>query len=182
MTDEVWTTLPSHTVKTRQTLSICYALQYLQWILEDISEDVLPNEATGFKISKIWGMLYSFQKDAAYQLLISSKNIAGVFLLIVLASGKLLLRWQSLNIMKAGTNLCLCFVLRSFLTTGTPLKDNYVNNPISWPANTWCSLSYRSVRKHGKSNGLDLARWIGKLWPGCNWWIAQLQEWDRHPL
>ena len=29
--------------------------------LEDISEDVLPNEATGFKNSKIWGMLYDFQ-------------------------------------------------------------------------------------------------------------------------
>ncbi len=33
--------------------------------LEDISEDVLPNEATGFKESKIWDMLYDFQKDAA---------------------------------------------------------------------------------------------------------------------
>ena len=29
--------------------------------LEDISEDVLPNEATGFKNSKIWRMLYNFQ-------------------------------------------------------------------------------------------------------------------------
>ena len=29
--------------------------------LEDISEDVLPNEATGFKESKIWSMLYDFQ-------------------------------------------------------------------------------------------------------------------------
>lgn len=33
--------------------------------LEDVSEDVLPNEATGFKDSKIWSMLYNFQKDAA---------------------------------------------------------------------------------------------------------------------
>ena len=33
--------------------------------LEDISEDILPNEATGFKDSKIWNKLYDFQKDAA---------------------------------------------------------------------------------------------------------------------
>lgn len=33
--------------------------------LEDISEDVLPNEATGFKDSRIWNKLYNFQKDAA---------------------------------------------------------------------------------------------------------------------
>ena len=32
--------------------------------LNDISEDELPNEATGFKQSKIWSMLYDFQKDA----------------------------------------------------------------------------------------------------------------------
>lgn len=32
--------------------------------LEDVSEDVLPNEATGFKDSKIWNLLYNFQKDA----------------------------------------------------------------------------------------------------------------------
>lgn len=30
--------------------------------LDDISEDELPNEATGFKQSKIWNMLYDFQK------------------------------------------------------------------------------------------------------------------------
>ena len=38
--------------------------------LDDVSEDVLPNEATGFKQSKIWSMLYDFQKDAVLPLLI----------------------------------------------------------------------------------------------------------------
>ena len=33
--------------------------------LEDISEDVLPNERTGFKNSLIWNKLYNFKKDAA---------------------------------------------------------------------------------------------------------------------
>lgn len=32
--------------------------------LDDVSEDVLPNEGTGFKQSAIWGKLYDFQKDA----------------------------------------------------------------------------------------------------------------------
>ena len=32
--------------------------------LVDISEDVLPNEATGFKQSAIWSMLFDFQRDA----------------------------------------------------------------------------------------------------------------------
>ena len=33
--------------------------------LEDISEDNLPNEATGFKESKIWSLLSNIQRDAA---------------------------------------------------------------------------------------------------------------------
>lgn len=33
--------------------------------LEDISEDVLPNEATGFRDSAIWKKLFHFQRDAA---------------------------------------------------------------------------------------------------------------------
>lgn len=32
--------------------------------LEDLSEDILPNDATGFKQTKIWKRLYHFQKDA----------------------------------------------------------------------------------------------------------------------
>ena len=33
--------------------------------LEDISEDVLPNEATGVKDSVIWNIQYNFQRDAS---------------------------------------------------------------------------------------------------------------------
>ncbi len=32
--------------------------------LEDLNADFLPNEATGYKESNIWNMLYDFQKDA----------------------------------------------------------------------------------------------------------------------
>ena len=47
--------------------------------LEDVSEDNLPNEATGFKQSKIWNMLYDFQRDAAlaiiHKLAVSTLNL-----------------------------------------------------------------------------------------------------------
>ncbi|MGN1177892.1 MAG: ATP-dependent helicase, partial [Candidatus Ornithospirochaeta sp.] len=44
--------------------------------LEDISEDVLPNEATGFKDSKIWNMLYNFQRDAALAIINKLEKVA----------------------------------------------------------------------------------------------------------
>ena len=43
--------------------------------LEDISEDVLPNEATGFKQSKIWSMLYDFQRDAVLAIMHGSGRL-----------------------------------------------------------------------------------------------------------
>ena len=48
--------------------------------LEDVSEDVLPNEATGFKESKIWGMLYNFQKDAALAIINKLEKFNGCIL------------------------------------------------------------------------------------------------------
>ena len=48
--------------------------------LEDISEDVLPNEATGFKNSVIWNKLYSFQKDAALAIINKLEQYNGCIL------------------------------------------------------------------------------------------------------
>lgn len=42
--------------------------------LDDISEDVLPNERTGFKSSIVWNKLYNFQKDAALAIINKLEN------------------------------------------------------------------------------------------------------------
>ena len=47
--------------------------------LENVSEDDLPNEATGFKNSAIWRMLYNFQKDAVLAIISKLKNTTAVF-------------------------------------------------------------------------------------------------------
>ena len=47
--------------------------------LEDISEDVLPNEATGFKDSLIWNKLFNFQKDAALAIINKLEQYNGCF-------------------------------------------------------------------------------------------------------
>ena len=48
--------------------------------LEDISEDVLPNEATGFRETKIWNKLYNFQKDAALAIINKLEKFNGCIL------------------------------------------------------------------------------------------------------
>ena len=56
--------------------------------LEDISEDILPNEATGFKNSKIWNILYSFQRDAALAIINKLEQYNGCILADSVGLGK----------------------------------------------------------------------------------------------
>ena len=51
--------------------------------LDDISEDVLPNGATGFKKSKIWGMLYNFQKRKLLAIINKLEQYNGCILMTV---------------------------------------------------------------------------------------------------
>ena len=56
--------------------------------LEDLSEDNLPNEATGFKESKIWKMLYHFQRDAVLSIISKLEKYNGCILADSVGLGK----------------------------------------------------------------------------------------------
>lgn len=56
--------------------------------LDDISEDILPNEATGFKQSKIWRLLYGFQKDAVLAIINKLEKYNGCILADSVGLGK----------------------------------------------------------------------------------------------
>ena len=56
--------------------------------LEDISEDVLPNEATGFKSSVVWNKLYDFQRDAALGIINKLEQYNGCILADSVGLGK----------------------------------------------------------------------------------------------
>ena len=56
--------------------------------LEDISEDVLPDENTGFKNSVIWNKLFNFQKDAALGIINKLEQYNGCILADSVGLGK----------------------------------------------------------------------------------------------
>ena len=58
--------------------------------LEEVSEDELPNEATGFKESKIWNTLYYFQKDAVLAIINKLEKYNGCILADSVGLGKTL--------------------------------------------------------------------------------------------
>ena len=90
--------------------------------LDDISEDELPNEATGFKESKIWGMLYDFQKDAVLAIISKLEKYSGCILADSVGLAKHLRLLPSLNTMRTATSPSLFSVPKSCLKTGIPIR------------------------------------------------------------
>lgn len=56
--------------------------------LDDISEDNMPNEATGFKETKIWNTLYDFQKDGVISIINKLEKHNGCILADSVGLGK----------------------------------------------------------------------------------------------
>ena len=127
--------------------------------LEDISEDVLPNEATGFKESKIWNMLFNYQKDAALAIINKLEKFNGCILADSVGLGK---TFTALAVIKYYENrnknvLVLC--PKKLTNNWNTYKDNYVNNPIAADRLRYDVLFHTDLnRTRGKSNGLDLDR------------------------
>lgn len=127
--------------------------------LEDISEDVLPNEATGFKNSKIWGMLYDFQKDAVLAIINKLEKYNGCILADSVGLGK---TFSALAVIKYYENrnknvLVLC--PKKLAANWNTYKDNYINNPIANDRLRYDVLFHTDLsREHGTSNGLELDR------------------------
>lgn len=127
--------------------------------LEDISEDVLPNEATGFKQSKIWSMLYNFQKDAVLAIINKLEKYNGCILADSVGLGK---TFTALAVVKYYENrnksvLVLC--PKKLTNNWNTYKENYVNNPIASDRLRYDVLYHTDLnRTHGTSNGLDLER------------------------
>ena len=127
--------------------------------LDDISEDELPNEATGFKESKIWNMLYDFQKDAVLAIINKLERYSGCILADSVGLGK---TFTALAVMKYYENrnksvLVLC--PKKLAENWNTYKDNYVNNPIAADRLNYDVLFHTDLsRIHGFSNGLDLDR------------------------
>lgn len=127
--------------------------------LDDISEDELPNEATGFKQSKIWNMLYDFQKDAVLAIINKLERYNGCILADSVGLGK---TFTALAVVKYYENrnksvLVLC--PKKLAENWNTYKDNYVNNPIAADRLNYDVLFHTDLsRTHGYSNGLDLDR------------------------
>ena len=127
--------------------------------LEDVSEDVLPNEATGFKSSKIWNMLYNFQKDAVLAIINKLEKFNGCILADSVGLGKTFTALAVIKYYENRNKSVLVLCPKKLTNNWNTYKDNYINNPIAADRLRYDVLYHTDLnRTSGKSNGLDLDR------------------------
>jgi superfamily II DNA or RNA helicase len=130
--------------------------------LEDISEDILPNEATGFKESAIWNMLYSFQKDAVLAIISKLEQYNGCILADSVGLGK---TFSALAVVKYYENrnrnvLVLC--PKKLADNWRTFRENYKNNPIAADRLRYDVLFHTDLSRDGGFSGnidLDKLNW-----------------------
>ena len=127
--------------------------------LDDISEDVLPNEATGFKQSKIWGLLYDFQKDAALAIINKLEKYNGCILADSVGLGKTFTALAVIKYYENRNKSVLVLCPKKLSENWNTYKHNYDNNPIAADRLRYDVLYHTDLsRDSGESNGIDLAR------------------------
>jgi SNF2 family DNA or RNA helicase len=127
--------------------------------LEDMSEDELANEKTGFKESAIWNKLYDFQKDAVLGIINKLERHNGCILADSVGLGK---TFSALGVIKYyqernRTVLVLC--PKKLGDNWQTFLNNYDDNPLLKDRFNYDVLYHTDLsRSRGHSNGIDLSR------------------------
>lgn len=99
--------------------------------LDNISEDVLPNEATGFKNSAIWNKLYHFQKDAALGIINKLEQYNGCILADSVGLGKTFTALAVIKYYEGRNKNVLVLCPKKLSENWMTYRGNLVNNPLA---------------------------------------------------
>ena len=99
--------------------------------LSDISEDVLPNEATGFKDSAIWNKLFAFQKDAALAIINKLEQYNGCILADSVGLGKTFTALSVIKYYEGRNKNVLVLCPKKLSENWMTYRSNLINNPLA---------------------------------------------------
>lgn len=127
--------------------------------LDDISEDELPNERTGFKNSKIWSMLFNFQRDAALGIINKLEKYNGCILADSVGLGKTFTALAVIKYYEGRNKSVLVLCPKKLADNWNTYRANYKNNPIAADRLGYDVLYHTDLlRKHGFSGSIDLSK------------------------
>ncbi|PPK57713.1 SNF2 family DNA or RNA helicase [Malaciobacter marinus] len=127
--------------------------------LEDLSEDELANEKTGFKDSVIWSKLYDFQKDAVLGLINKLEKFNGCILADSVGLGKTFSALGVIKYYQERNKSILVLCPKKLGDNWKTFLNNYDDNPLLKDRFNYDVLYHTDIlREKGFSNGIDLSR------------------------
>lgn len=129
--------------------------------LNDISdEDFSANEKSGFKNSKIWNMLFDFQRDAALAIINKLERFNGCVLADSVGLGKTFTALAVIKYYESRNKNVLVLCPKKLSENWNTFKGNFINNPLIDDRLRYDVLYHTDLSRKGtnaKSNGINLA-------------------------
>lgn len=127
--------------------------------LEDISEDEIANEKTGFKNSVVWDKLYDFQKDAFLGIVNKLEKYNGCILADSVGLGKTFTALGVIKYYQERNRNVLVLCPKKLGDNWKTFLNNYDDNPLIKDRLNYDVLYHTDLsRDKGESNGIDLER------------------------
>lgn len=127
--------------------------------LDDISEDVLPNDRTGYQDTKIWQSLYNFQRDAATGIINKLETYNGCILADSVGLGKTFTALAVVKYYELRNKSVLVLAPKKLADNWTNYNANLTTNLFASDRFNYDVLAHTDLsRTRGESLGLRLDR------------------------
>ncbi|MFE2292824.1 helicase-related protein [Streptomyces sp. NPDC059452] len=127
--------------------------------LEEINEDVLPNDRTGYQDTKIWNSLYNFQHDAATGIINKLETYNGCILADSVGLGKTFTALAVIKYYELRNKSVLVLCPKKLAENWTNYNANLTTNIFAFDRFNYDVLAHTDLsRTRGESLGLRLDR------------------------
>lgn len=127
--------------------------------LDDISEDVLPNDRTGYKQTAVWNSLYNFQRDAATGIINKLETYNGCILADSVGLGKTFTALAVIKYYELRNKSVLVLAPKKLAENWTNYNANLTTNIFAKDRFNYDVLAHTDLsRTKGESGGLRLDR------------------------
>lgn len=127
--------------------------------LEDINEDVLPNDKTGYRDSLIWQKLFNYQRDAATGIINKLETYNGCILADSVGLGKTFTALAVVKYYELRNKSVLVLCPKKLAENWTNYNSNFTTNPFVKDRFNFDVLCHTDLqRTKGESLGMSLSR------------------------
>ncbi|GGM99528.1 helicase [Terrabacter tumescens] len=130
--------------------------------LDDISEDVLPNDLTGYQQTEAWKALYNFQRDAATGVINKLETYNGCILADSVGLGKTFTALAVIKYYELRNKTVLVLAPKKLADNWTNYNSNYTTNIFAKDRFSYDVLAHTDLSRDGGASlgkRLDLINW-----------------------